>query len=211
MNFTRLLAAGRSVMGIKKQPGPYRMNQDHLLPRFDANQRVPAAVHLSDSSGKALEVSSDLRQDDSSPAAPAPEQLANRRSPERKGQPRRNVLFRLMARLIRRRQEGGKSPSHLSGSSARPVQTELSLNTVKVVRNDLADNDAEFVARGQKAAAAASKSAGATPSRKPLGMVWNRLSARLLRQAVQDFNVIQKERGKLLTHASHDGGGANRS
>ena len=40
MNFTRLLAAGRSVMGIKKEPGPYRMNQEHLLPKFVAAHKT---------------------------------------------------------------------------------------------------------------------------------------------------------------------------
>ena len=45
MNFTRLLAAGRSVKGIKREPGPYRMNQEHLLPKFEGPaQKALAAV-----------------------------------------------------------------------------------------------------------------------------------------------------------------------
>jgi len=75
------------------------------------------------------------------------------------------------------------------------VQTEFSLERVKVVRNDLTDSDFELASK-------------AGP-RQPLGMVWNRLSARLLRQAAQEFNLAQKQRGKLLTQAG-DGRGTPR-
>ena len=39
MKLMRLLAAGRSVIGIKKDPGPYRMNQENLLPKFVTQQK----------------------------------------------------------------------------------------------------------------------------------------------------------------------------
>ena len=72
---------------------------------------------------------------------------------------------------------------------------------VKVVRNDLKDSDFELVALPSGAGGASTQASGRPGT---VGVVWNRLSARLLRQAVQDFNVVQKERGKLLSSAGSD-------
>jgi hypothetical protein len=87
----------------------------------------------------------------------------------------------------------------------RHVQGELSLNAIKVIRNDLSDSDFDVIASAKQSTI--SPTAAANGPRPGLGMVWNRLSARLLRQAALDFSAVQKERGKLLSQAGHGGGG----
>jgi hypothetical protein len=176
--FTRLLAAGRSVMGIKRHPGPYRMNQDHLLPRFDPPRRL----------GRSLVGSPEAEPGQASSAAAAASG----------GGKSRNLLARVVARFIHRkdRRQGNRPAAARTGGG--PVQTELSLADVRVVRNDLTDSDFDIVAgRGGKGA----------NGRPALGLVWNRLSARLLRQAAQEFKDVQKERGKFLSQASSGDGG----
>jgi hypothetical protein len=167
MSLMRLLAAGRSIMGIKKQPGPYRMNQEHLLPNF-------APVHKAAAAG---------------------------RSPK-------GFLTRWVTQFGRKRQRRGCSAP---APGARHVQTELSLDTVKVVRNDLSDCDFEVISTVRPAAGPLADGKPAGSQRRVLGMVWNRLSAHLLRQAASDFNLVQKERGKLLSQAGHGNGGAGGS
>ena len=235
MSFTRLLAAGRSVMGIKKKPGPYRMNQDHLLPKFEPSPRSQpavaptktlAAVKALAAIEQATAGDSDIEAAIMSPAAitdaanpfrtgsPDAENLdgepcANRRLGDRIPEPGQNVLRRLVSRLNpwATRAERRSSPS--ASSRGRAVQSELSLDALKVVRNDLSDSEVQFVSGRRRAAFAAGKKGGAS-RRQPLGMVWNRLSARLLRQAVLEFNVTQKERGRIFSQAGHDGGSAGR-
>src|SRR5690242_1793856 len=99
MRLMRLLAAGRSIMGIRKKPGPYRMSQENLLPRF----------------------------------APAPAAV-----------PKRRIFSRLTARLARLTRRKGGVPVE-GGGGGQHIQTELLLDSVRVVRNDLSDSDFEVV------------------------------------------------------------------
>lgn len=183
MSFTRLLAASRSLIGIKKQPGPYKLNQEHLLPKFAPMQR-PAAAADEDGGSAAAE------------KRPVQETAGGiRRSRERA--PR--LLRSLAERMTRWRRP---VPSRMA---ARPVQTELSLNGIKVVRNDLSDCNFQVVLGGDGERTTGKE--GRPGSRQGLGMVWNRLSARLLRQAAQEFTLVQKERGKLCSQAGNGSAG----
>jgi hypothetical protein len=87
-----------------------------------------------------------------------------------------------------------------------PVQTELSLDGVKVIRNDLADSDSQVKTTRRPTATQAAVSS--RTGGQPLGMVWNRLSARLLRQAAQEFTVVQKQRGRVHSQTGDDRGGS---
>ena len=95
MSLVRLLAAGRSVMGLRKNVSPYRLTDQRLLPTFGSNKG----------------------------SGPKPD-----------GQPGACL-----------------SPS--------PVQGELRLERVKVVRNDLSDSDIELINLRPKDAAAEPKQA----------------------------------------------------
>ena len=179
MSFTRLLAASRSLMGIKKQPGPYKLNQEHLLPKFSPVQRPLAA---------ALE----------EPAV-APDGLGAGTDREVRGKTR-GRLASWAARWIR---FGRRRPPAVAAK--RAVQTELALSGVRVVRNDLSDCNFRVVLGNDLARGAKQSRSGS--QRQALGMVWNRLSARLLRQAAQEFTLVQKERGKLCSQAGDGGAG----
>ena len=199
-------------MGIKKKPGPYRMNQEHLLPKFAPAEKSPVEDCSAPSAGpcrpsaESAELFPPAASDISPSGADAPKPNANRQRHDRMG------TFQLIASRISRaltgRRRGDGVPS-TKKRAARPVQGELSLNTVKVVRNDLEDSDLEIGPR-QSLALPSGKKQQAAPTR-PIGIVWNRLSARLLRQAAQEFNSVQKQRGKLLSQSGHDGGGAYRT
>lgn len=184
-----MLAAGRSVDGIKKEPGPYRMNQEHLLPKFPATVRLTTIDETA-----AVEGSPDPRTTPETSSAAEADQTQ-----QPLGASRPSALGRLLGKLrnpFRRKQPTVPAPAVAVRAHRQPVQGELALGAVKVVRNDLRDCDGE-------------ESAGMQPGarRQPMGIVWNRLSARLLRQAVLDFNLVQKERGKFLSQAGSGSGG----
>src|SRR4051812_44939857 len=130
MKLMRLLAAGRSVIGIKKDPGPYRMNQENLLPQFVATQKtalplkqpLDAAAEKVDDQAPAVVISTPVEKRE----AGKPQANCRSRSHGR-GTP--TLLKRLAARFLRlgRRNESaptGRKPSY-------PIQTELSLDTVR--------------------------------------------------------------------------------
>jgi hypothetical protein len=198
-----LLAAGRSVIGIRREPGPYRMNQENLLPKFNADCKSASAAILPPHSGRP-----EMEAAAVSPPDMAAVAAAFAGNPERVLGPGAAELgwwHRALGRLLRR---GGKGRD-AALEKRRPVQQQLSLDSVRVVRNDLTDCDFQVAPQRTLARPGAVKQ---TPApRQPLGMVWNRLSARLLRQAAEEFSELQKQRGKLLSQAGHGRGGARGS
>jgi hypothetical protein len=188
MSFTRLLATSRSLMGIKKQPGPYKLNQEHLLPRFEPVAKVNGAAVASEADGTertaAVETQTALGSADGQDGAALPNRP-------------RGVLASLAAGLVRLRHRGSAN-----SVVKRPVQAELDFPGLKVVRNDLSDCNFPVVLGTESARVNGGENPPAA-QRQGLGMVWNRLSARLLRQAAQEFTSVQKERGKLCSQAGN--------
>ena len=162
---------------MKEAPSPYRMNQEHLLPKF--NQVVVAASAFTAETPDPTEATS------AAPPVAAP----------------RSIWRRLIGRWARSEERSRPKPAAIAG---RAIQTELSLNAVRVVRNDLKDSE-PIDGPGRVGKRREPDAPGQS------GMVWNRVSARLLRQAVQEFNVVQRERGKLLSHTDSSGGGPRRA
>ncbi|MFO1497413.1 MAG: hypothetical protein U1G07_03280 [Verrucomicrobiota bacterium] len=203
MSFTRLLAAGRSIMGIKQSPSPYKMSQEHLLPKFNRRAKEPAPELALAAPG--APVGTDQVAETLSPPAKrggSPSGSRREARPPRTSRSRLGGILGSFGSGWRRLIKRGRGQAAQASPVGRPVQTELSLDTVKVVCNDLADaEDAEGPGRRRRWR-------DLDHEGQRFGMVWNRLSARLLRQAVQEFNVVQKERGKLLSQTDHGGGGA---
>ena len=175
-------------MGIRRAPGPYRMNQEHLLPKF-APKVLPPNVEVT--------ARPSPTKDD---RATGPLPRGNTPLSGHESRPKRpiNTLIYNLLSILKPKKENLMPTKSSAAPSRQLVQAELSLDTVRVVRNDLTDSDLEE----------------STPRRKtgqPLGIVWNRLSARLLRQAAHEFNVVQRERGKLLTQAGSGSGGHHSS
>lgn len=195
-------------MGIRMKPGPYRMSQENLLPKFPPAPKDgglpdprPVREQVLETREVPAVIPAGARGCSCGGAAspgPGPGQAASRQRPAGASRLHERVA-RALARV------SGRARGKRDQKVGRPVQTELSLDTIKVVRNDLTDCDGEA---GPGEVVRGGRGRNGSASLRPLGMVWNRLSARLLRQAVREFDLVQKERGKLLTQAGSGGGGS---
>jgi hypothetical protein len=203
MSLMRLLAAGSSLVGIKDRPSPYRMTQQHLLPKFGAGKpnearvagRATLAVPEPESPteqepvGRPGIVARDgtpqvhvLEYDEKKlPPAVASRPLAEqapKRSPALQsaavnGRPPAKGLFRRWARMLN--PFGTRPPER---KKIAPVQGELRLEGVKVVRNDLSECDLEIVPAVEPAEAAIPPvPTGGNPEAERVA--WRRIAARL--------------------------------
>ncbi len=172
MSLVRLLAAGRSLVGLKDRVGHYRLTDQRLLPNFGsannpfrtntkpAEDDKPGAITnaqpgLTDGSGGGTvdKAESGAERQDASPATgvsePKRDSQVPRSAPPRKSSSRistklwywrENLRFRF-GRVVHRKLPRSPFP----GIPKVPVQGELSLDRVRVVRNDLTDVDLEVV------------------------------------------------------------------
>ena len=179
-------------MGIKKQPGPYRMNEDHLLPRFQSPPRTVAVTVGDELPTPSHPVTAQPEPEQEPGVGGATVGTNVKRQSTKARPPRIRRLFAWLSTTWSGNRRIAQAYPASAKQGKQPVQAEFALNTVRVVRNDLSDcgNGVPGTLNG----AAGSDVVG----RRPVGIVWNQLSARLLRQAVIDFNLVQKERGKLL-------------
>jgi len=150
MSLLRLLSAGKSLVGIKEGPARYRMSDPRVMPRFGSGRNpfqsrkavepepLPTAAPDSDSAAVARpEPEPEVRPEPAVNAGPAVKRTESRltlwvKAPVRK-----------VAGWFRRRERPRPAVAKRPG----PVQGELSLDLVRVVRNDLSDSDFEVVAR----------------------------------------------------------------
>ncbi len=164
MKLVRLLAAGRSVIGLKGQESPYRFMDQRVLPRFGAEKhwhsaavrRVPAPGRDGGPSGRAPaagtgQALSETAGTGSSAAASAPDARQTGL-----GRARRWLTGRLGRLWVRAGSEPGQSA--LPRFDRLPVQGELTLDRVKVVRNDLSDAESQCEQRSRPQPAKASPS-----------------------------------------------------
>lgn len=196
MGLMQLLTVGRSLDRISDEPSRYKMTQQTLLPKFGSvNATENRARGVSETTnpviapavaGKAKAESATARNDRNKMNAVQPE-MERKAAPEgvapKPAFPRgRWTLFR---------NPFAKAPKPESATRA-PVQSELLLDAVKPVRNDLSDSDLELVQAARRSAevktlaptaAAAPASASvapvpAAPEAEPVaedGVVWNRI------------------------------------
>jgi hypothetical protein len=118
MSLLRLLTAGKSLVGVKEN-GRYR--KTHGLPNFSPNDRAATPP----CAGKGLE--------SVKAASPAPAGSVN--PPP--------VSSSWLARWLSRRRR--PAPAAIPRFNKALVQGELTLDRVKVLRNDLSDSDLEVV------------------------------------------------------------------
>ena len=194
MSLMRLLAAGSSLRNIKDRRSPYKMTQEHLLPKFGADKPVddrvaatlslthtppidlglkPASIRLEPAAPPEqppMKTSDQTRNEEPSPSAAAP-QVGEAATP--------STEARTGGRLLRwARNRNPFQPRSVAKRGAAPVQAELLLESVKVVRNDLSDADLEVVARGNTASAPAPLAPGAVAP-ESAKLIWRRISTRL--------------------------------
>lgn len=195
MGLMQLLTVGRSLDRISDEPSRYKMTQQTLLPKFGSvNATEVRARGLSETknpviapaaAGKAKAESATARNDRKQMNAVQPEtdrKVAPANAAPKPAFPRgRWTLFR---------NPFAKAPKPEAATRA-PVQSELLLDAVKPVRNDLSDSDLELVQAARRSAEveAQAPSPAAVPAPAPVvmadapeaepvasdGVVWNRI------------------------------------
>ncbi len=203
MSLLRLLTAGKSLVGLSDSTSRYRMAHRRAMPKFGsaknpfraksgpesaqspvASERNEAAEALANGVEATVraESHSETSNGDGAKASAKPDQLG---APVAMGQGGRAGRPSLVDRWI------AKADGWLSKARNRPakpaiprftkspVQGELRLDQIKVVRNDLSDSDVDVVAAKSKAAAPATRALteGGAPahSGKPRGRMATRL------------------------------------
>ncbi len=163
MSWTQLLAVGRSFKGTKEEPHRYKVAQPNLLPKFEPDERPSTPVQAAVSTSDEMKTASLF----DSPAAPA---ISHGFAPIPEARPRMEEpspvapLRREPSERPRRRRLGLFGWRRKTGAPfGQAIQGELSLETVRVVRNDLSDADLELVRVKKKASAAEASPFAAAP------------------------------------------------
>lgn len=182
MSMGRLLATGRSLIGAQNASSRYRMDKRARLPKFGSTKNPFAAAHSTP----------EVNQ----PVPPQPTNSADAEPVVRATPPAANPIpasapATRLRRAVRRLQEwylevnplprlAGPARSAFTAvpRPSGPIQSELSLDTVRVVRNDLSDADLEIVP------VKPARRADAVPL--PEENAWSRLTTRIFVQAKRD-------------------------
>ena len=179
MSLVKLLSAGKSLVGGQEVQSRYRMNKQMRLPKFISTRNPFANEGTKDAALTQPKIS---RQ-----SAPQPDSTAA--GSTTKESKRTALTSRLISATRRSAAWLGKTnPFSRFAESARskkstipcftkpPIQSELCLDKVQVVRNDLSDADLEVVAVAAPVASQGVKSAGQCET---AGNAWGRLTTRM--------------------------------
>ncbi len=154
MRLVRFLAAGKSLVGLTDNEGRYRLPNGQALPRFGrvGEAGVPAAAEsmrqplppgvteVASSDPGIAPVAAPVGVPVAPPSNPPQSKLAQQLGTGE--DKKRSFLRKLFGGLPWYRE--APEIRGIPAFSRRPVQTELSLENVKVVRNDLSESDLEF-------------------------------------------------------------------
>ncbi len=152
MSLLRLLTAGKSLVGLKSSEPRYLLSKPQGLPRFNPKKNPFRATTLPDSVQSAPAPA--VRNESCKPecANPQPVKLSSQESPLAVASKRASAGRAWCIGLLQRAtgskrwaasQNCAKGPKR---RSSRPmVQPELSLEKVRVMRNDLSETDLEIV------------------------------------------------------------------
>lgn len=199
MSLLRLLAAGKSLVGMSDAETRYRVTSQRLLPQFGAGRNPfssrgkagPAQMGPSSPEDhRPTSVPQEMRR---SPALREESEAAPRRGPQGVATPascsarrfgevlqRRTAALlagwkmKLMGVLAKRRRKA-TNPA-IPRFTKPPVQGELSLDRIKVVRNDLSDADLEVIPAKPPTAPTMRAAEGAAGAES----AWGRVTARVL-------------------------------
>jgi hypothetical protein len=155
MNPLRLLTKGRTIRGLKERPGAYKLLERSVLPNFSGPKR-PAPTPLQPQLAKAQPAL--FEQPKPNPETTAPVRLTPVPAPVPapapvlvKDEPSKPGLWSRLAGFL-----AGWTRQWIRWRNAPPfqsptVQTELALDKVRVIRNDLSEGDLEVVMMEKKA------------------------------------------------------------
>lgn len=154
MNLMHFLVATKSLKTVKDAPSPYRMDETNLLPKFAPKKAEPEAAPEASRTKPAEQCVKPI----ASPVGPVEqvEQVVNSARKQKGWSEFCRIFFRSRP------------------ANSKPVQTELSLDAVRVVRSSLCDNERPDEPVGKPAKEQALQK---TPSLS--GQWWTRLQTRL--------------------------------
>ncbi len=173
MRLLKFLSVGRAWVGQRNEIGRYRMSSRHLLPRFESGPAEPCAANPQVQSNAVSETKKNglLNRIWSSCMNPF----------HRKSDARARAVFASPPQAEQvSRVEANETSKKLIAVS--PLQGELALDQVAVVRNDLALDDLEFAPRGRRKMPGTDSDFGKVAERhfqRGRGMPWNQLTAKL--------------------------------
>ena len=180
MSLGRLLATGKSLVGGQNSTGRYHLNKQMGLPKF-ISPRNPFATDVKTE----LTPTSQVAAEEPSSAAKvsAVSTAGNESSKRTAWVVRLGVALRCSREWLRQTNPflrfpklAGPKKSTLPSFTKSPVQSELRLDNVQVVRNDLSDADLEVV---PVASAGTKPDLAAAGSCETAGKTWGRLTARI--------------------------------
>jgi hypothetical protein len=203
MSLGKLLTTGKSLVGLSNSNSRYQL-QKGALPKFESAknpfakgspelpEREPQLPKLTPTEVAAANLKK--TQAIVAPAAPAEQPVVAASSQAKPAEPPKVAppidgwlkKINPMVWFGNRKPAEPKSAIPRFGKSHTPVQGELSLDNIKVMRNDLSETDVEIVtakSRPAKMVAAptqASAAAMAIPDLPPATAVWEYLGERLL-------------------------------
>lgn len=171
MSFGRLLAAGRSLIGLRNGESRYRENKQARLPKFISpkNPFAPAEKH----SGPTVAVETARPV---APATPAAEKPATLNAQPPVSAQRANWLGGLRGKL---NPFGSRGSTAKDGAGAAR-QGELALERVKVMRNDLSDAECKVGQPQPKWVPGLPVMSMTMGKFEPVGAAWNRLAAKFI-------------------------------
>jgi hypothetical protein len=139
MSLVRLLTAGKSLVGIQDLKSRYRLSDPRALPKFGSEKKINTEV-AGENVGRPCVARTSIES--SKPKVEKTPVTVAR--PERSSGWVRQWGSKLSS-LVSAKPKPARSA--LPRFSSLPVQGELSLDNIKVVRNDLSDADLEVVTR----------------------------------------------------------------
>jgi hypothetical protein len=154
MSLMRLLAAGKSLVGGRDAAGRYRLSKHAALPKFITSKKPFAVARV-----------------EARPPRPV--------IPQKPPRPVRPLIQKLNPLSFLAAVKLAPKPAHTAFPKA-PVQGVLSLDKVKVVRNDLSDADLEVVpVKSSVARQGGERTLAAVSTGKPAGTPWEQWTARI--------------------------------
>ena len=135
MSLLQLLAAGKSLMGLKDPRGPFEVTEKRLLPKFEAAKNPFRATTLPHGKPE------DREPLPSPEAESAQADSAGTGTGEAANAPARSARARSLWERAGDKCRGTWPFNSGKKQEVRAVQPELSLDLVRVIRNDLSDSD----------------------------------------------------------------------
>jgi len=172
MSLLRLLTSGRCLMGLEDSANRYRVNEQALLPKF-GSARNPFRKTVVSAKAVAPGVPQVATPADA-PACESPKESKPGRS-QSKG------LAGRVTNRLRRLIKGRSGTGVLPAAGAKPMQAELGLESVQVIRNDLSDSDIAVVPARKPLPASGPAGVGPRAGFKPV-VSWARRSMSLFRK-----------------------------